>query len=239
MPITAYVDGSGMHDGSDILTLAAYVVDSGLIEPFSLEWNKALAANGLTALHMRTLDQSASGTQRTICDLLNVLSGFSQEFQYLRTCSVIMTDYREAKLRAASLKPAELLCVDFCLGGLSIPGADQGKDDVIIVQFDRGEPFRRYMYGVWQDGRKGQVRGWPQQVKDIQTADSGMTPGLQAADLFAWALNRQDRRLDQPQLAWASSMTMRRNAYCRFDGNPDFGQSRCTWSSSGRLVCDR
>jgi hypothetical protein len=108
MPMTVYVDGSGMHDGSDVLTLSAFAMDSELIEPFNRDWN--------------------------------------------------------------------------------------------------------------------------------ETADSKTTPGLQVADLFAWLLNRQERCLDQLHLAFISFMTVRHLAY-RCAGAPDFKPKRCTWSSSGRLVC--
>lgn len=240
MPMTVYVDGSGTHDDSDILTLATCVMDSELIEAFNGAWNQELQRFGLEALHLRTLNRSASGANQLIGELIKVLSRFSQEFLYVRTCSVVIADYREAKLRSASLKPAELLCVDVCLGGLSIPEKDGGKDDVITVQFDRGEPFQRYMHEAWRNGRKGprSSQGWPRQVQDIQTANSATTPGLQVADLLAWALNRQERCLDQSNLAFISFMTMRHVAY-RCGGNPDFEPRRCTWSTSGRLVCDQ
>jgi hypothetical protein len=238
VPMTVYVDGSGTHGPSDVLTLAACVMDSELIEPFNGAWNHKLERHGVAALHMRTLKQSASGTKQLISELIEVLNRFSQEFLYMRTCSVVMTDYKEAKLRTASLKPAELLCVDVCLGGLSIPETDGGKADVITVQFDRGEPFQRYMHEAWRNGRKGprSRQGWPRQVHDIQTANSATTPGLQVADLCAWALSRQERCLDQHHLAFASLMTMRHVAY-RCCGNPDFGPRRCTWDISGGLVC--
>jgi hypothetical protein len=212
-------------------------MESGVIEPFNQRWNATLKRHKMTALHMRQLDLSASGTGPLICDLLNVLSGFSQEFQYLRTCSIVMADYKKATLGTDSMKPARL-CVDFCVGGLSIPTEDLGKHDVITMKFDQGEPFRKHVYRVWQEGRKSPAGGWPRQVREIQPANSALTPGLQVADLFAWALNRQDRRLDQPLLASASFLTMRHEA-CTYRGNPDFGPRRCSWSTSGRLVCDR
>ncbi len=238
MPITVYVDGSGMHDDSDILTLAAYVMESRVIEPFNQRWSATLKLHKMTALHMRQLDLSAGGTGPLICDLLNVLSGFSQEFQYLRTCSIVMEDYKKATLGTDSMKPAQLLCVDFCVGGLSIPKEDLGKHDVVTMKFDQGEPFQNYVYRVWQEGRKGSQGGWPRQVQEIQPANSALTPGLQVADLFAWALNRQNRRLDQPLLASASFLAMR-HAACSYRGDPDFAPRRCSWSTSGRLVCDR
>jgi hypothetical protein len=213
-------------------------MDSALIEPFNQNWNQTLRQHGMAALHMRTLNQSAARNNQLVNELTEVLGRFSQEFLYLRTCNVVMTDYKEAKIRTASLKPAELLCVDVCLGGLSIPKPDGGKDDVITVQFDRGEPFQRYMHEAWRNGRKGPQQGWPRQVQDIRTANSVDTPGLQVADLFAWAFNRQERWLDQLHLAFISFITLRNAAY-RYSGNPDFEPRRCTWSTSGRLVCDQ
>jgi hypothetical protein len=238
MPMTVYVDGSGMHDGSGVLTLSAFAMDSELIEPFNRDWNGKLSRYGLAALHMRELNQSVSGSGELVGMLIEVMSRFSREFMYVRTCSVVMTDYKEAKLRRAHIEPAELLCVDVCLGGLSIPETDDGKDDVIEVRFDRNEPFQRYMHDAWRKGRKGPraQQGWPRQVRDIQTADAKTTPGLQVADLFAWVLNRQERCLDQLHLAFISFMTVRHLAY-RCAGAPDFKPRRCTWSSSGRLVC--
>lgn len=242
MPMTVYADGSGTHGDSEILTLAVCVMASEVIEPFMELWNGTLARHGLTELHMRKFDWSFSGmptdAQQIICDILNAISRFSRDFLYLRSCSVVKADYKEAKRKTASLKPAEHLCVDFCLGGLSTPAEDQGKDNTITVQFDRGEPFQRCMERVWNRQRKNPKGGWARQVQDIQKVNATGNPGIQVADLFAWAINRQQRCQDQPQLAFASFMSIR-HAACRYSGNPNFGIKACTWSSSGELVCHR
>src|ERR1017187_1308451 len=111
MPMTVYADGSGTHGDSEILTLAVCVMASEVIEPFMDLWNGTLARHGLTELHMRKFDWSFSGmptdAQQIICDILNAISRFSRDFLYLRSCSVVKADYKEAKRKTASLKPAE------------------------------------------------------------------------------------------------------------------------------------
>jgi len=241
MPMTAYVDGSGTHRDSEILTLAVCVMASEVITPFTELWNGTLARHGLSELHMRKFERSngmPTDTVQTICDILNAIGRFSRDFLYLRSCSVVKADYENARRTVASIKPLEHLCVDFCLGGLSIPTEDLGKSNTITVQFDRGEPFHRSFERVWNRQRKNPTAGWPRQVRDTQQVNATRNPGIQMADLFAWAINRQQRRQDQPLLAFASFISIR-HASCRYSGNPDFRIRACTWSSSGELVCHR
>ena len=110
-----------------------------------------------------------------------------------------------------SLRSPELLCVDFCLGGLTVPVADSDKGDAVKIYFDRNEPFIRLMRPFWEQAHKDPKSGWPRQVKEIET-ERDKHPGLQAADLFAWTVRRHLLRNDQPLLAF-SFMSVRQR--CR------------------------
>jgi hypothetical protein len=239
MPITAYVDGSGMDGSSGILALAVCVMDSNSIEPFNQRWNAVLDRYSLKALHMREIGAQRRSDQLwgMLRDLIKVVSQSAADFLYLRTCCVVMADYKGAKqVMGASLRTPEELCVDFCLGGLSIPAEDLAKDNTVTVKFDNNEPFLRCMDRVWRKARKNPQSGWPHQVQDIQSASALGNPGMQVADMFVWALNRHQCREDAPLLFSASFMSIRHSA-CIWDGNPDFAPRRALLELRSRDTC--
>ena len=203
MPITVYVDGSGTGD-SPVLTLAAYAMEDGLLAPFATKWNETIQRHGVQQLHMRKLGDGgdAGRSGQMICDLFNVFHNFREEFFYFRVCSVVRSDHAEALRTMHLLKSPELLCVDFCLGGLSIPTADADTDNSVKIYFDRNEPFMRHMRSVWEQTHRKLESGWPRQVEKIES-ESSHHPGLQAADLFAWAVHRHLLHEDHPLLAFS------------------------------------
>jgi hypothetical protein len=219
MPVTAYLDGSGTHVDSEILTLSACVMADELIEVFRRRWNEALRIHGLSGLHMREVGTWPYERRAPIeRDILNLLGQFSQEFFYFRICSVSLADHSAAKRGDSSLRSPEELCVDHCVGGLAIPGNDMGRRDTVLMLFDPGEKFQRCIQTIWQRSRR--MSGWPGQVCDIRCARSTEEPGLQVADLFAWATNRHLRRADRPEHALA--LMGLRARICLYNGNPDF-----------------
>jgi hypothetical protein len=194
LPVTAYLDGSGTH-GWPILTLAAVVVEDSLLDALSSEWTRALTAFGMPSLHMRLFHDLATKAphraEELRCAILSLLSrlGAGQGYLYARSRSVITADHATAATSMRLLKTPPELCVDFCLGGLTIPDADAGREDVVSLVFDRKEPFQRCVYNLWARNRRCRRQGWPRQVRAIQTGSSS-DPGLQAADLIAWTVNR-------------------------------------------------
>lgn len=103
----------------------------------------------------------------------------------IRTCTVNMADYRAAKATNPSLRPAEAICVNTCVGGLRLhdPAAR------ILLYFDANESFRRQMEQVWLHGKRKSGKGWPHQVERIDYAPPKAC-AIQAADLIAWHRNR-------------------------------------------------
>jgi len=197
-------------------------MDMSLIGRFNQQWNEVLERYGVEVLHMRDVGTERSNqVERMLCDLLNAVNQFAADLLYLRTCCIVIADYNAAKQIRASMKTPEELCVDFCLGGLSISAEDIGLSGTVSVKFDQNEPFQRWMDRVWRRARKNPRAGWPRQVQSIEKASPVGHPGMQLADMFAWALNRHQTRKDEPLLFSASFMSIRHSA-CRWSGDPDF-----------------
>lgn len=94
MPVTVYLDGSGTHDDSEIVTLSACAVANELIEGFRLRWNETLRVHDLSSLHMREIGTWPYDRRAPIeRDIFNLLGQFSQELFYLRICSVVLADH--------------------------------------------------------------------------------------------------------------------------------------------------
>jgi hypothetical protein len=135
MPITVYADGSGTNPDSQILTLAICAMEDGLLASFTDRWKEAIQLHGLQELHMRKLGdiEDPERVNRLMCDVLNVLGHFREQFFYFRVCSVWRPDHAEAQQTMPLLRSPELLCVDFCLGGLAVPAADLERQGAVKI----------------------------------------------------------------------------------------------------------
>ncbi len=206
LPITAYLDGSGIHKESPILTLATCVIEDGHISRLESLWRETLKRHGLERLHMREMELRSM--EPLFSDLANVFAELDSGFLYVRSCSVLLSDYRKAVRQNRYLPVPEVICLDYCCGGLTIPDADEDRPDTITIYFDPNEPFRKHMDQQWQPSRKRPDAGWPRQVRSIDTR-SERCGGLEIADFIASTANRYLRRRDQPILGIISVACIR------------------------------
>src|SRR3569832_1978775 len=150
MPVTVYFDGSGTHPASEVLTLTACGIADHLVDGLRDRWGAALRKHGVARLHMRRFSDVPEQVQLPLLsDLLNSCAHFWTEFFYFRICSVLLSDYRQAKAAMPVLKAPEELCVDFCAGGLSVHEEDHGHENTVRLLFDRNEPFMHNKHRVW------------------------------------------------------------------------------------------
>jgi hypothetical protein len=86
-----------------------------LVEAFRRRWNETLRVHDLSSLHAREMGKWPHERRAAIeRDVFNLLGQFSQEFFYLRICSVVLADHSAAREMDRSLRSAEQLCVDRC-----------------------------------------------------------------------------------------------------------------------------
>jgi hypothetical protein len=135
---------------------------------------------------------NVSRRHKLLTDLFNVLGRFRHQDFAAYSCTVLFDAYNRAKNEVPKLRVPEAICVNYCVGGLSLTAEQLADQHPILLYFDRKESFMRTVYPVWCKGRKKKV-GWPMQVGNIIAVDNSYYP-IQAADLLAWIVNRVRRR---------------------------------------------
>jgi len=215
--LRGYYDGSGTHGNSEVLTLAGMVASESVWDRFEVQWGAILLKYEITGFHTkyaiayrgqfaRENNWDERKIERLIWDLWKVIGRFravkdSPDSNLTATsCTIIMNDYRQAKLDNPALREPAAICVKFCVTRMPVDLDSIHASPEIALIFDRSEPFLHTIHRNWQDFKNDPDAGWPRQMKHIVTKDreivsmgnSNIYP-LQAADLLAWTMNRNHR----------------------------------------------
>jgi hypothetical protein len=208
----AYFDGGNKADSRHhkVVTLAGVSADSLHWKNFDVQWCAALERHHANWLHttdavaLRGVFSRDNGWDETkvealISDCVAVLErccatiGKRKEITYpgLRPAAVtvVLEDYKRALNKIPDLGTVEHLCATQCAQAVFVYGIYIAKARRFQFYFDRGEPY----YGHVKDrvdNRKSRRlgRAW-NLVTYLGESNMRETPGLQAADLFAWAVN--------------------------------------------------
>lgn len=210
MGFKAYYDSSGKNDNvSKLLTLAGFSAPENIWSRFEIEWKKVLINNNIQYFHMSDAKSlrgnfdprngwDENRANNLVKDLLNVIGKFRTKRFETYSCSIILSDYRRAKQAVTSLRSPEAICVNFCVGGLQLANEDLNLPKSIRLFFDQNETFLNTIYTVWdREKNKDKTSGWPKQIISIDAVNSKTTYPIQAADMFAWMINRHYTHQDE------------------------------------------
>lgn len=136
--------------------------------------------------------------------LISYLSTVPKERYCQFACIIHMDDYRKLQSETYQLDSPVDMCNESCVerlmqwylfeykGGLDVEGH---------YYFDQGEPFEPVFKAKWhREKRKGielnEYTIW-MHITHVGESDMRKTPGLQIADMFAWANNREVAQLSE------------------------------------------
>jgi hypothetical protein len=140
--------------------------------------------------------------------LAKFMSEFSPNELLRFSCTVDMDAWRKLTAEGLSIPSEVDICNYYCVRpaivatGHSIMMAQQTEivditgDDLIHFVFDRSEPFFEKFRAEWNVGkdefeRTGKYNMW-RLVDSVTEGNMKTTPGIQAADILAWGLNREN-----------------------------------------------
>lgn len=211
--LRAYFDSSGQINDSYI-TLAAFVASEEMWEQFETDWSQILSDHTpkATYVHMRELVHQRGGfnsslgwTDENAFGLSNKCLGYMSQLDKKRFrmiySAVDLTAWRKLRAETYQLPDPVSLCVDTCQLGIfgwymeTYPEILDLRADAIEVFFDQGEPFKGKFERRWTEEkqesrrRKKAWNSW-RMISKISAVDMRHVPGVQAADILAWAVNR-------------------------------------------------
>jgi hypothetical protein len=113
-------------------------------------------------------------------------------------CTLDLDDYRRLKAEGSPIATPIQVCNHFC-AQLALAWYVQhfpGIATEVHYLFDQDEPFLHQFRRKWMRARNyrldatGNREAW-QMIRTVAAGDTHATPGLQAADMIAWATNRR------------------------------------------------
>lgn len=212
--LRGYWDGSGKPEDSEYVTLTGLIASESVWERFERSWGEILQKYQISDFHtseaMSLNDRFSRENGWTpqkvdglVKEFWNVIGQYrwTKEFSLksnlnARSCTVVMDDYRRAKLERPRIREVEALCTSFCSHALPIDLDSNLEYPEIVLVFDRGEAFLDTIYRNWVKYKKLPDAGWPMQIKDIVPMGAQNLCPMQAADLVAWTINKHHRSPD-------------------------------------------
>lgn len=206
-----YLDGSGKSEEINcrFLTLAGVMADSSVWAEWQDRWQTVLDEYTAPYSHMRELLR-AKGTpfenwqdDRKVQFVRQLLQCFSSKDRMEMVCcslTINLDDYRRLSLH--NKKPAEAVCVDWCVTHLlAHPHFGNGTAEIF---FDTGESFHKHLERTW-NRNKSDDSTWAFHLK---VGKSAKAVPIQAADLLAWAANRRYTAEDERMSTWRYLLDM-------------------------------
>lgn len=215
--IQAYLDSSGKaHENR--LTLAAFAASDYVWADIESQWMEVLGKHPLKPgyIHMRELcslrgefSRDKGWTQEEAFGLVNQMLIFLQHFKHERLQMYYCTIDLEARRRLVRDEGYKIplpidLCNEFCSETVLKAHLKKAWDsnptthvaEEMSFVFDNGEGFfgpfhKKWLGEVKRFRREGGFNPWNVITNVTTSTDMKRLPGLQAADLLAWAVNRE------------------------------------------------
>jgi Protein of unknown function (DUF3800) len=228
--VRGFLDGSG-NLGMNYLTLAAVATTAEAWGPFEAQWNEILQNHWPQAkyTHMREMyglvesfDSKFGWTTDNAFQLANkclALMSWQDKLRFrMFYCAVDLVAHRKLLAEDYVIPNPIDLCNTYCsrsvLGWLLIHFPDKVSHftDTVKYFFDRNEPFEAPFKAEWNREKDiaeqtGKWSPW-QVVEEIGSVEMKKTPGVQAADIIAWAVNRENTK-KEGDLAWRMAAVIR------------------------------
>jgi len=209
-----YLDSSGKLEKEEYLTLAAVVGNNKMWEEFEGSWAEILDNHIPKAeyVHMREIlrlekgfDSSLGWNEQNSFDLVTKCVGYMSRLDKARFrmfyCSVDLKAWSKLRGETYQMPNPVDMCNTFCseivLGWYLrlYPDVIDPHNDTVKYFFDRTEYLEGSFRDKWNTEKNlaegtGEWSIW-QRIDEITCVDMKKTPGIQAADIIAWAVNRE------------------------------------------------
>jgi len=205
----SYFDGSG-QESANFFGLSGVAANDDIWADIETGWNRILHNRKPEAEYMHMVEAvplrkgfspskgwDDAKVESLISDLLVYLSTVDKTKYCHFSCVVDMNAYRKLQAETYQMDSAIELCNTGCIDRVMAwyLSRYKGLELSAAYYFDCGEPFEPVFKAKWEnerqrDGELGTYSVWSH-IDQIATRCMKKTPGIQIADMLAWASNRE------------------------------------------------
>lgn len=197
------------------MTIAAFVGYDEIWQEFETGWAKILDGHSPKAayVHMKELVRLIKGFDwklgwtatkafELVGKCLVYMSRVDKKRFRMFYCSIDLNAWSKLKMEGYPLPDPIEMCNEFCLKGILGWYVEQHPSGVLNLPedsahyfFDRDEVFEEPFRDQWNIGKSkfesvGEKSLWIL-IDEVSSADMKTVPGIQAADMLAWSVNRE------------------------------------------------
>lgn len=190
--IEAYFDESGSHDGSPVLCVAGYVMDSGRARLLDLDWQSVLRRFGLRYFRMSDCAHGRGHFKRLpreqrILIATKMISVVTEHASVGIGATINMEDYARFMVPLPQLGGAYSFCARHCLAATQIAiEEDFGIPGDVAYFFESGHKSQAEANGIMNQVFEDQELRREYRYASHAFMPKESSSALQAADLFAW-----------------------------------------------------
>jgi Protein of unknown function (DUF3800) len=211
--LRAYLDSSGKLE-DEYITLAAMAANDGMWDEFEVVWANILDGHTPKGsyIHMREVYRLIKGFDSTLGwnhdrafglanKCLAYMSGLDKKRFRMFYCTIDLKAWHKLRAETYQMPESVDMCNRFCSESvigwylLHYPDVINPETDTIKYFFDRDEYFKTPFANKWNSEkvRAEKTGAWsPWRVIDeVASVDMKKVPGIQAADIIAWGMNRE------------------------------------------------
>jgi Protein of unknown function (DUF3800) len=211
--LKSYFDKSGQED-QGLLTIGGVAASDDVWAELEADWNLILQKNNPPASYMhmnealflkREFSAAKGWDDDLVFGLINLLLSYLSmaplKTKYCQlSCSLKMSDYNKLRAETYQLDSPADIVASACVRKMSEWYFEyyKGLDFEAHYYFDQNEPFEEIIKAKWNRARLEQNPKYQwASIAHIGSAEMRKTPGLQIADMMAWATNRHEVKIPQ------------------------------------------
>lgn len=211
--LRAYLDSSGKLK-DNYMTLAAFAACDEMWRKFETDWQAILDGHTPQAkyVHMREIAHQVDGFDRkygwnddNAFGLANkclvYMSHLDKKRFRMFYCAIDLKAWHKLRAETYPLPNPVDMCNEYCSEMVMMwyfnmyPEVVNLQADTVKYFFDKDEPFKQPFEDKWnrETARSSRAGAWSiwNLIEEITPVEMRKIPGVQAADILAWAVNRE------------------------------------------------
>lgn len=207
MPPITFLDESGTHRGSRVVTVAGFMIPSESLQELEQEWRVELDRHNIAELHMREFVPPHGSCSGWSAEARRALLGSLIETIHRHTCCAVgaaieIDEFFKNIYQVQMERHPDMVqspytwCMRYCMTQIADWCRNNNMVGRVDYVMDKGNAFRSEAEMEYVNAKQNPELAEQFYLGNLDFDDSSSTVGLQCADLLAYEMYKEaDRRL--------------------------------------------